>query len=228
MPRLFSVLSVCVAVVLGAGSLWLLAGCGGSSSDSDAAPKQDPVEARLIAQGREIFGERCQECHAIEGRPRRGTTGEYGPSLDEVKPKRSYIAYRIEWGGPGMGAFSDVLSEVEKLAVTTYLLDVAGRNVPTRPVGTAADIAAGERAFGRYCNSCHTIGDRRATGRFVWHGTNFNNVSVSPERAQWMVDRGDFWMPSQYDNVPRTAVHDIIAYIVSASGRGPDVYEEPR
>ncbi|MDW5593501.1 cytochrome c [Conexibacter stalactiti] len=226
MPRLVSVLSVCVAVVLGAGCLWMLAGCGGSSS-SDSEAKQDPVEARLISQGREIFGEKCQGCHAIEGRPRTFTTGEYGPSMDEVKPKGAFIAHMIDNGGGGMQSFADELTEVEKLAVKTYLLDVTGRHVPERSFGTPAQIAAGERAFRENCQGCHSIADYRSRRVYEWYGTHFDNVRISVERIQQMMDRGDWWMPGQYDKVPREVTDEIIAYIVATAGRGPDVYKAP-
>lgn len=226
MPRPIAVLSFCVAVLLGSAALWGLAGCGGSSSD-ESEPRQDPVEARLISQGRQIFGETCQGCHAIEGRPRTFTTGEYGPSMDEVKPKRAFIMHMIDNGGGGMQSFADELTEVEKLAVTTYLVDVTGRHVPERSFGTPSQIVAGERAFQENCQGCHSIAQYRSRREYVWHGTHFDNTRISIERIQQMMDRGDWWMPGQYRKVPRDATSDIIAYIVATAGRGPDVYKAP-
>lgn len=225
-PRLSVVLSICMASLVGAAILFGLASCGGSSNSDakDGANGQDP---ELVVAGARVFATNCASCHAIAGRPHGGTTGEYGVSFDEVRPKASLIAKRIDVGAYGMQSFAGELTENEKAAVTSYLLATAGRDVPTRPVASAADIAAGEGGFGRYCQSCHTIGANRRNGNPTFPGTNFNNVAVSSERAQQMIDRGDWWMPAMYERVPRTTVHDIIAYVVSASGRGRDVYQEP-
>lgn len=204
-----------------------LAACGGDSSTSDAEERQQQRVAQEISAGRAVFAEHCADCHAIAGRPRNGSTGEYGPNFDQVKPKAAYVRHRIELGGYGMQSFADELTAREKRAVTAYIVAEGGRDVPRGYAVPAGALSAGEAAFRKFCQSCHTIGDDRRTGRPMWPGTNFNNVGQSPERVQHMIDRGEWWMNAMYDRVPRRAAHDVVEYVVATSGRGPDRYQEP-
>ena len=65
----------------------VLAGCGGSGGSSDSGP-QTPKQA---------FASSCGSCHTLADA---GTSGSFGPNLDDLKPDRARVLAAIQ-NGPG-------------------------------------------------------------------------------------------------------------------------------
>ncbi|HMJ03611.1 MAG TPA: cytochrome c, partial [Conexibacter sp.] len=81
-------------------------GCGESGEDEAAARRRAAVaarHARELAVGRRVFAKHCQACHTLAGKPYDGPIIEFeAPNLDEVRLKRKYVEWRVEYGGPAM------------------------------------------------------------------------------------------------------------------------------
>jgi cytochrome c len=90
-----------------------------------AVQAQDNKDRASVSRGKEVFGQ-CSGCHSAE-------TGEKkaGPSLKGLFQRsklrngkavtESNIRSRIDQGGDGMPAFSDQLSDKEKIDLISYL-----------------------------------------------------------------------------------------------------------
>jgi hypothetical protein len=66
--------------------------------------------------GRELFlASGCGSCHVLAAA---GTTGTYGPNLDDARPPRSLVAERVTWGKNAMPSFKGRLTaaEIERIA----------------------------------------------------------------------------------------------------------------
>jgi mono/diheme cytochrome c family protein len=86
-----------------------LAGCGSASSGSATDP-------------RGLFAGTCGTCHTLADA---GTTGTFGPNLDDLKPSRATVAHAIE---TGPGAMPDHLfTGARAAAIAAYVARVAGR-----------------------------------------------------------------------------------------------------
>jgi len=100
--------SAILAVVLGAG-----------------VQAQENPDRGAASRGKEVFGQ-CSGCHSAETDEKKA-----GPSLKGLFHRSKLrngqpvnektIRSRIEQGGDGMPAFSDLLSDKEKVAVISYL-----------------------------------------------------------------------------------------------------------
>jgi cytochrome c len=92
---------------------------------SVAVQAQDKRDSAPLSRGKEIFGQ-CSGCHSAETDEKK-----VGPSLKGLfqraklrngKPvTEKNIRSRIDQGGDGMPAFSDLLSEKEKIVLISYL-----------------------------------------------------------------------------------------------------------
>lgn len=216
---------VAVLVSLSAGAA--VAGCGGSSnSDGAGTVKVSAEQAALIAQGQTVFGAKCASCHGIDGKPHRGTTGEWGPSFDDVRIREAdYVRFRIDYGGYGMPSFRDELSPRQQRAVTAFLLARAGANVAADPDVGDEQVAAGRAVFAARCGGCHGLEAVGPTStpdemRVIGPGTDFDVVAPSPQRIRHMIAEGDWWMPSLRRNLTRQQVEDVTAYITKVAGEG--------
>jgi mono/diheme cytochrome c family protein len=87
-----------------------LAGCGGS------APSQGGGD------GKSLFAGTCGTCHTLKDA---GTTGTFGPNLDDLKPDKARVTHAIE---TGPGPMPDHLfTGAQADAVATYVASVAGK-----------------------------------------------------------------------------------------------------
>jgi cytochrome c len=90
-----------------------------------AVQAQEKRDAALVSRGKEIF-DQCSGCHSAETDEKK-----VGPSLKGLfqrsklrngKPvTEKNIRSRIEQGGDGMPAFSELLSDKEKIDLISYL-----------------------------------------------------------------------------------------------------------
>ena len=85
-----------------------LAGCGGSQSGGATTPKQR-------------FAGTCGTCHTLADA---GTTGTFGPNLDDLKPDVARVEHAIATGPGGMP--DGLLDGAEAGAVAKYVAGAAG------------------------------------------------------------------------------------------------------
>lgn len=102
-------------IVVGAVLAVAVAGCGGGGDDSSA------VDSKSAAKGKSIFVEKCGSCHALADA---GTTGQVGPSLDEVMPDEQRVRGQIESGGGAMPP--GLVTGAKADQVAAYVASAAG------------------------------------------------------------------------------------------------------
>jgi mono/diheme cytochrome c family protein len=86
--------------------------------------------ADVLAAGREVFGQHCAVCHAIEGRAPTGRPAYPATDFTIVKPGERFILKRLHTGvlpepGGMMPSFRGNLSDEQMRAVATYVTAVA-------------------------------------------------------------------------------------------------------
>jgi mono/diheme cytochrome c family protein len=89
----------------------LLTGCGGSSSSDGGG-----------TDGKSLFTGTCGTCHTLKDA---GTSGTFGPNLDDIKPDKATVLKTI---AEGPGSMPDHLfkgPQADKVA--TYVASVAGK-----------------------------------------------------------------------------------------------------
>ena len=94
-----------------AAALGLAAGGCGSSSGGDT--------------GRELFAARCGSCHTLKSA---GTSGQIGPSFDELKVTRPIVLAAIKVGPGPMP--SNLVTGADAQQVATFLQDESGGQTP--------------------------------------------------------------------------------------------------
>ena len=88
----------------------LIAGCGG-----------DPKPKATGTDGKSLFAGTCGSCHTLKAA---GTSGTFGPNLDELSPGEAQVAKAI---AEGPGAMPDKLFEgAQADAVAKYVASAAG------------------------------------------------------------------------------------------------------
>jgi cbb3-type cytochrome c oxidase subunit III len=201
-----------------------LAGCGSDSSrDEQAAAraraKAAARHARLVAAGKPVFQRHCALCHTLEGRVAHPTFIESTiPNLDEVKPRAEYVRKRVEIGGFDMASFTNGLTPAQFEAVVAYVSDTAGSRV-TEPDADEQQLARGRQVFDDHCQSCHAIDGRKATGRPVYPGTDFNLVKPNEAFVIRQALRGiPDSMPSFRGKLTREQLRAVAAYVTATAG----------
>ena len=120
------VMPVMIAVALAAG------GCGGGDEEAtteEPATQETPAAtatateegAEQASAGRDIFVRTCGGCHTLGDA---GTSGQVGPSLDEVAPSEEQVLSAIE-SGPGQMP-ENLLQGEEAQQVADYVASAAG------------------------------------------------------------------------------------------------------
>lgn len=96
-----------------------------SSDQSSAGPSGTKLSANL-QEGRELFNQRCANCHALDDA---GAVGRVGPDLDVLAPSPGLTINAIEEGrARGQGQMPAQLLEGEEAKhVAEYIAEVAGR-----------------------------------------------------------------------------------------------------
>jgi len=97
-----------------------VAGLIGISQGAIAEPS-----AEVLEEGKVLFMEgaapACAVCHALEDAD---ATGNIGPNLDELQPKRDRIIKAMEEGTGPMPSFSDSLTAEQLEAIADYVVHV--------------------------------------------------------------------------------------------------------
>ena len=101
----------------------VVAGCGGGNGgDGTATTGTVPTSGDAIA-GASVFGNAgCGGCHTFAAA---GSTGSFGPNLDDSEITFAAAVVQIRDGGGGMPSFGDSLSERELADVAEFV--VGGR-----------------------------------------------------------------------------------------------------
>jgi mono/diheme cytochrome c family protein len=107
-------LRLTVAAVLVA----FVAGCGGSSGDSNAP-------ATTASGGKKLFTDNCSTCHTLADA---GATGQVGPNLDMLKPGPALVTSQVNTGGGAMPSFKGKLSDAQIKEVADYVSGAAGKS----------------------------------------------------------------------------------------------------
>ena len=141
----------------------VLAGCGGSSSDSGSSSGTGTVA------GKTVFADSgCGGCHTLNAA---GSTGTVGPNLDQLQPSKAQVEEQVQSGGGGMPSFDNELSDQQIDAVATFVSGSASQSSSTaaptgfKPNSTklasckTADAACYLQAFG---NLSYKEGPRKA------------------------------------------------------------------
>jgi mono/diheme cytochrome c family protein len=76
--------------------------------------------------GRQLFGQRCQQCHTLAAA---NAVGTVGPNLDELKPSRDVVLDAIDKGrARGVGRMpADLVQGQDAEDVASFVAAVAGR-----------------------------------------------------------------------------------------------------
>src|SRR5258705_4464056 len=91
------------------------AGWGGGNS-------ADPADPQVSAHGKQVFTQRCGNCHALKAAD---TRGGVGPNLDDVKPDEDKVTKTVQKGRGAMPSFAGQLSEDDIRAVAQYVSENA-------------------------------------------------------------------------------------------------------
>jgi putative heme-binding domain-containing protein len=170
------------SILLGAAAVPLLTGLtliaqrGGGPPAGPANPFAGNAQA--IAEGREVYGQRCTACHGPDG-----AAGEMGPALGA--PARRYalasdgqIFDAIKRGVPGtlMPPFPDI-PDPDAWKITAYIRGLRGTAIDAPYVG---DVALGEQVFWNKggCGACHIV---KGKGGLI--GPDLTNVAGSRKTA---------------------------------------------
>jgi mono/diheme cytochrome c family protein len=223
---------VLVACLLALLALPGAAGCGSSSEDDAAARRRAAAHARAMAVGRRVYAEHCQTCHTLAGKPYTGEVIEFeAPSLDEVRPKRKYVEYRIEFGGPAMASFSHEIPEAGIEALIDYIVETAGSRVVDDGDQPEDVLEQGREVFAQHCAVCHGIAGREMTGRPLYYGIDFNLVKPSEKLVRSIVRRGilpeEQMMPAFKGRLTQAEIDAVATYVTAVSAEGPEAPRSP-
>jgi mono/diheme cytochrome c family protein len=114
-------------------SLVLAAGCGSSADNQGQTPGGGKGSTstqggggnkgtETASSGKQLFTNTCGSCHTLKDA---GTSGTFGPNLDQLKPNKQLVLHQIAHGGGGMP--SQLLTGAKAEQVATYVSSVAGR-----------------------------------------------------------------------------------------------------
>ena len=103
-----------------------VASSGTAKTPAAATPAKASPEAKLIAEGDEIFKQMCKSCHGTRGN---GLGNSRGPSLQRTEftygRTPEAITQSIRDGRPGgMPSFSHVFSPKQLEAVSSYIMSL--------------------------------------------------------------------------------------------------------
>ena len=173
----------------------IAAGCG-----SAAATQQ----AGSASSGKQLFVEKCGQCHTLADA---GTQGTIGPDLDQAfeSPReqgfdestirdivRGQIAYPTAepvTGEPGMPA--NLVTGDDAADVAAYVASVAAKPGEGGG-GEAAPPSDQKELFAQQCGSCHVLADAGTTGTI---GPNLDQAMPSLDAAIRQITNGGGGMP---------------------------------
>ena len=82
------------------------------------------VSAAKPTEGKSIFASTCSACHTLADA---GTTGTVGPNLDQARPSKERVLYRVTNGKGQMPSFKASLDPKQIQAVAEYVSSAAGK-----------------------------------------------------------------------------------------------------
>ena len=98
----------------------------GRNVDDDGADESPPEQ---LAEGEELFAERCHSCHGIAGEPRAGRPDYPGTDFNVVKPSQAHVKQWMHSGlEDAMPSFTKRLSRAQFDAVAAYVASVAAED----------------------------------------------------------------------------------------------------
>jgi mono/diheme cytochrome c family protein len=95
-------------------------------SERDSVPEAgiDSLTAQE-QRGREVFGQRCRNCHALQAA---AATARVGPDLDQLRPPQNLVVNAIENGRAGNGQMAaDLVVGEDVEAVAAFVARAAGQ-----------------------------------------------------------------------------------------------------
>jgi cbb3-type cytochrome c oxidase subunit III len=192
-------------------------------------------EAGDTTRGKELFKEKCAQCHTLADA---GTRGVIGPNLDNAFRQartdglgertiqavvHSQIAYPVEdppTGAPGMPA--DLVTGEDAESVALYVASVASLPVRTQPGSETGGGKEGEAQDGKAifaeagCGGCHTLAAAGASGKV---GPNLDEAKPSKELVIERVTNGKGVMPSFKDSYSEEQIAAVADYVSTSAGQ---------
>ena len=95
-----------------------VAGCGGSSEDSNNAPAAS-------SGGEKLFTDNCSSCHTLAAA---GASGKVGPNLDQLRPGPDLVTSQVNTGGGAMPSFKGKLTDDQIKQIADYVSANAGKS----------------------------------------------------------------------------------------------------
>ncbi|HEY6891569.1 MAG TPA: cytochrome c, partial [Solirubrobacter sp.] len=90
-----------------------VAGCGGSSGDSNT-----PAPASDSGGGAKLFSDNCSSCHTLAAA---GASGQVGPNLDQLRPGPDLVTRQVNSGGGAMPSFKGKLTDAQIKQIADYV-----------------------------------------------------------------------------------------------------------
>ena len=192
-------------------------------------------EAGDTTRGKELFKEKCGQCHTLADA---GTRGVIGPNLDDAFRQsradglgdatiqsvvRGQISYPVEdppTGAPGMPA--DIVTGDDADSVALYVASVAALPVRAQPGtdtgggGGSGEAPDGEAIFAEAgCGGCHVLEAAGATGTV---GPNLDDAKPSKELVIDRVTNGKGVMPAFKDSYSAEQIAAVADYVSQNAG----------
>jgi cbb3-type cytochrome c oxidase subunit III len=192
-------------------------------------------EAGDTTRGKELFKEKCAQCHTLADA---GTRAVIGPNLDDAFRQartdglgehtiqsvvRGQISYPIEdppTGTQGMPA--DIVTGEDADSVAFYVASVAALPVRAQPGAEGEGGGGGEATDGKAifaeagCGGCHTFAAAGTTGTV---GPNLDDAKPSKELAIDRVTNGKGAMPAFKDSYSKEQIAAVADYVSTNAGR---------
>jgi hypothetical protein len=100
-----------------------LAGCGGSDGGSNGGSgSSGGSSGGGSTAGKQLFAGTCGSCHTLADA---GTSGTFGPNLDDLKPDQARVEKAIATGPGAMP--ENLFKGAQAKAVATYVASAAGK-----------------------------------------------------------------------------------------------------
>lgn len=184
--------------------------------------------------GKQLFGEKCANCHALADA---GSTSTIGPDLDFAFKQaredgmtedtfqqvvRSQIAYPTvdpPTDGPGMPA--DLVTGSDADDVARYVASVAGLPVENGGGGGDDGGGGGGATDGKSlfassgCGGCHTLADAGSSGTV---GPNLDEAKPTKELAVDRVTNGRGGMPAFGGDLTDAQIDAVASYVSDSAG----------
>lgn len=189
-----------------------LSGCGATAVSREGAD---------TTRGKELFQQRCGQCHVLADA---GTAGQIGPNLDSGFIARNQgfdedtyfqVVYeQMKIPAPPMPEFDEegtknYLPEQDRISIADYVAAVANK-----PVAQAASNDP-KAIFTGSCGSCHTLSDAGTSGAV---GPNLDESSIDLQGAVRQIANGGGGMPPFKGQLSDEQIRALAQYILKVRG----------